>query len=51
MAVETTSIRIKCDRCGVEAVGLKGHVGKYHKKCSGRKVTEGRKNAGKWVSN
>jgi hypothetical protein len=51
MAVETVSMKIKCNKCEKEAVGLKGHIGKYHKKCSGRKPTEVKsEKCGKWVT-
>jgi hypothetical protein len=49
MAKESVSIRMKCSKCEKEAVGLNGHIGKYHKKCSGRKSGELRAQySGKW---
>lgn len=44
-------VRMHCDRCKVEAVGLRGHIKIHHKDCIERVKGNGspRKGCGVWV--
>lgn len=46
----STAVRIKCTKCGYEAVGCAGHVSKPHANCQGRAKGEPKDKCGKWIS-
>jgi len=39
----------QCNKCGAEAEILKGHLGKKHKSCGGRKHNASKINCGIWI--
>lgn len=39
MKITVTLCRIVCTKCGAEAVGTRGHVGRRHRACPGNEKT------------
>ena len=44
---KVTPVKLKCNKCGHESVGMDSHVNRFHKKCGNSTPNESRKTHGK----